>query len=70
MLNYHIYQADCFLNRKGGTAITVKKGIPNNHVDLTALVSVEATGVCIVIDNNEVLLAAVMPGLVQTSLSV
>jgi hypothetical protein len=59
ILNCHIYQTDCFLNRKGGAAITVRKGIPSNNIDLTPLVSVEATGVCVVIDNNEVLRAAV-----------
>jgi hypothetical protein len=35
------------------------KGIPHNHVDLSPLVSIEATGVCIPIGNSELLLAAV-----------
>jgi hypothetical protein len=59
ILNCHIYWTDRFLNRKDGAAVTVRKGIPNNNVDLTLHVSVEATGVCIGIVNNEVLLAAV-----------
>jgi hypothetical protein len=37
----------------------VKKGVPHNYVDLTSLISVEATGVCIPIGNREILLAAV-----------
>jgi hypothetical protein len=40
-------------------AVTVRKWIPHNHVDLPPLVSVQATGVCIPIGNTEVLLAAV-----------
>jgi hypothetical protein len=36
-----------------------EKGIPHNHADLPPFVSIEATGVCIQIDNSEVLLAAV-----------
>jgi hypothetical protein len=47
------------LDRKGGTAIADKKGIPHNYVDLPVLNSVEATGVCIPIDNRDTLLAAV-----------
>jgi hypothetical protein len=43
----------------GKTAIAVRKGIPNNRVDLPSLVSVEATGVCIPIGNSEVLVTAV-----------
>ncbi|PNF15438.1 hypothetical protein B7P43_G18173, partial [Cryptotermes secundus] len=45
--------------QKGGTAVAVRKGIPQNLVDLPPLVSVEATGVCIPIGNSEMLLAAV-----------
>jgi hypothetical protein len=37
----------------------VRKGIPHKHGDLPLLVSVEATAVCIPIDNREILLAAV-----------
>jgi hypothetical protein len=44
---------------KGGTAVAVKKCIPHNHVDVPPLISIEATGVCIPIGNNEILLAAV-----------
>jgi exonuclease III len=57
--NYHFYRTDRHPDRKGETAVAVKKGIPHNHVDLPPLVSVEATGVCIPIGNSEVLLAAV-----------
>jgi hypothetical protein len=41
------------------TTVTVRKGIPHNHVDLPALISVEATGACIPVVNDVVLLAAV-----------
>jgi hypothetical protein len=57
--NYHFYWTDHFSGRKGRTAVAVRKGIPHNHVDLPPLVSIEATGVCILIGNSEVLLAAV-----------
>jgi hypothetical protein len=57
--NYHFYWPDCFPGREGGTAVEVRKGVPHTHVDLPPLVSIEATGVCILIGNNEVLLAAV-----------
>jgi hypothetical protein len=57
--NYHFYWTDHLLKRKGGTAIAVRKGIPHNHVHLPLLVSIEATGVCTLIGNSEVLLAAV-----------
>jgi hypothetical protein len=56
--NYNFYRIDSYPNRKGGTANAVRKGILHNLVDLPSLVSVEATGVCIPIGNNEVLLAA------------
>jgi hypothetical protein len=57
--NYYFYETCSYPGRKGGTAIVVRKGIPCNHVDPPPLVSVEATGVCIPIGNNEVLLTAV-----------
>jgi hypothetical protein len=58
--NYHIYQMDRYPSRKGGTAVAVRKGISHNHVDLPPHpISVEATGVCIPIGNDVVLLAAV-----------
>jgi hypothetical protein len=57
--NFHFYRTDRYPGRKGGTAVTVKKGIPQNHVDLPPLVSVEATGVCIPVGKNEVLLTPV-----------
>jgi hypothetical protein len=43
--NYHLL--DCFLGRKVGTAVAVRKGIPHNLVDLPPLASVEATRVWI-----------------------
>jgi hypothetical protein len=49
---------DQYPGRKGRTAIAVKKGIPHDHIELPALVSVEATGVCITVGNVVVLLAA------------
>jgi hypothetical protein len=45
--------------RKGGTATAVRIGTPHRHVDLPPLVSIEATGICILIGNCEVLLVAV-----------
>jgi hypothetical protein len=57
--NFHIYRNDRYQGRKGGTAITVRKGIPHSHIDLSPLVSLEATGVCIPVRNDVVLLAAV-----------
>jgi hypothetical protein len=50
---------DCFLGRKVGTAVAVRKGIPHNLVDLPPLVSVEATRFYIRIGNSKVLRAAV-----------
>jgi hypothetical protein len=44
---------------KTGTAFAVRKGIPHNHVCLSPLISIEATGICVPIGNSEVLLAAV-----------
>jgi hypothetical protein len=44
---------------KAGTVVAVRRGVPYNHVDLPSLVSVEATGVCILIGNSEVLFASV-----------
>jgi exonuclease III len=57
--NYHIYRNDRHPGAKGGTAVAVKKGVPNCYVDLPPLISIEATGVCITIGNKEILLAAV-----------
>jgi hypothetical protein len=57
--NYHFCRTDRFQRRTGGTAVAVRKGIPHNHADLPLLVSTEATGVCILVGNSEVLLAAV-----------
>jgi hypothetical protein len=57
--NHHVYRIDRHPGRKGGTAVAIRKGIPHSHVDLPPLFSVEATGVCIPIDNKEILLAAV-----------
>jgi hypothetical protein len=57
--NYDIYWTYREDGHKGGTVIAVKKGIPHTCIDLPALLSVEATGVCITIRNTEMLLAAV-----------
>jgi hypothetical protein len=42
-----------------GTAVSVRKDIPHNHVDLPTVVSTEARRVCILIGNSEMLLTAV-----------
>jgi hypothetical protein len=57
--NYDFYQTDRADGHKGGTAFAVKKGIPHTCVVLPPLLSVEATGVCIPIGNNEMFLVAV-----------
>jgi hypothetical protein len=51
--NCHFYRTDHYPGKKCG------KGIPHNHIELPPLVSVEATGVCILIVNSEVLIATV-----------
>jgi exonuclease III len=56
--NYNFYRIDRHPGMKGGTAVAVRKGIPHNHVNLPPLISIEATGVCISIGNNKILLAA------------
>jgi hypothetical protein len=57
--NYCFYRTDRFPGRKGGTAVAIRKGVPTCNENLAPLVSVEATGVCVLIANNEVFLAAV-----------
>jgi hypothetical protein len=57
--DYQFYRPDYFPGINGGTAITVRKYIPRNHVDLPPLVSIETTGVCIQIGNSRMLLVAV-----------
>jgi hypothetical protein len=57
--NYKFYRIDRHPGIKGGTAISVRKGIPHNHVDLPPFMSIEATGVCIPTGNSKILLAAV-----------
>jgi hypothetical protein len=57
--NYGFYRTDRFPGRKDGTAVVERKRIPHNHVDLSLLAAIEATGVCIPIGNSEVLLSAV-----------
>jgi hypothetical protein len=44
---------------KAEMPLQLEKGIPHNHVDLSPLVSVEATGVCIPFGSSEVILVAV-----------
>jgi hypothetical protein len=57
--NYHFYRTGRFSGREGGTAVAVRKGIPHKHEDQFPLASLETTGACIQIGNNEVLLASV-----------
>jgi exonuclease III len=57
--NLNFYGTIRIPGRKGGTAAAVTEGIPQNHVGLPALLSVETTLVCISIGNTEVMLAAV-----------
>jgi exonuclease III len=57
--NYHFYRINRHQERKGGTAVAVRKGISHKHVDLPPFISVEATKVCIPISNRGILLAAV-----------
>jgi hypothetical protein len=57
--NFHFFRTDRYQGRKGGTADAVRKCIPQKHVDLPPLVPVQATGVCKLVGNSEVLLAAV-----------
>jgi hypothetical protein len=57
--NYDIYRTDHEDRHKGRTAVAVKRGIPHTCIDLFLLVSVEATGVWILIGNTELFLAAV-----------
>jgi hypothetical protein len=60
--NYQIYRTDRHLGLKGGTAVTVRKGVPHTHVDLPPpppTVSIKTTGICTPIGNKEILLAAV-----------
>jgi hypothetical protein len=57
--NYNFYRLDRHPGIKGGTVVEVRKGVPHNHVDLPPLMSIEATRVCILIGNSEILLAAI-----------
>jgi hypothetical protein len=57
--NYEINRTDHQNRHKSGTAKADKKGIPLICADLPPLLSVEATVVCIPIENTEMLLAAV-----------
>jgi hypothetical protein len=59
ILNFHFYRTDRHPGIKGGRAVAVRKGIPHSHVDLPSLFSIEATGICIPINNSEMLLAAI-----------
>jgi hypothetical protein len=66
--NYHFHRTDRFPGIKSETAVTVRKGILHNSVDLPPPVSVETTGVYIPIGNGEVLLTPVTrPHLHDTS---
>jgi hypothetical protein len=57
--NYDIYRTDRQDWQEGGTAIAIKKRIPCTCADIPNLLSVEVTGICIPIENTEILLAAV-----------
>jgi hypothetical protein len=57
--NYHLYWTDHLLGIKGRTAVAVINAVPHTTVDLTPIISVEATRFCILIVSNEVLLVAV-----------
>jgi hypothetical protein len=57
--NYHFYRTDRHPGRKGGTDFALRRGVSHSYVDLLHLVSVEATGVCILIGNSEILRASV-----------
>jgi hypothetical protein len=54
-----IFQTEHEDRHEGGAAVTVKKGIPHTSIDLPPLLSVEAAGVCRLIGNPEMCLAAV-----------
>jgi exonuclease III len=56
--NYHFYRIDRDQSRKGGTAAAVRKDVRHMNVDLPRLTLEEATGVCIPIGNQEILIAA------------
>jgi hypothetical protein len=45
------------------TAVVVRKGVPHSYVDISPLVSVEVTGVCIPIGNSDIMLASVYKSL-------
>jgi hypothetical protein len=32
--NFHFYRSDRFPERKGGTAVPVRRGIPHSHMDI------------------------------------
>jgi hypothetical protein len=57
--NYDIYRTDREDWHKGGTAAAVKKGIPHTCVDLSPLLSAEATGISIPIGDIQMFIAAV-----------
>jgi len=44
---YRAYRTDSFPGLQGGIGNPVRNGFAHKHVDLSPLVSVEATGVCI-----------------------
>jgi hypothetical protein len=69
--NYHFYRIDREPERKVGTAVAARKGIPHMYVDLPPLVSIEATGVCMPLGHQEILLAEVYksPGCTWTDAS-
>jgi hypothetical protein len=67
--NYNFYRINRHPGMKGGTAVAVRIGIPQNHVDLPPLISIEATGVCIPTGNSEIMHVAVYKSPVRASIN-
>jgi hypothetical protein len=57
--NYDICPADPQDGHKGGTAAAVKKCVAYTCVDLSPVLSIEPTGVCVPIGHTEMVLSAV-----------
>jgi hypothetical protein len=69
--NYHFCRNDGLPGRKRGTAVSVRKGIAHNHVDLPPLVSKQATDIRTIVNCylRQSLRHQVTPGMIQTSLN-
>jgi hypothetical protein len=69
---YQLYRIDCHPERKGETAIAVRKGIPHRQVDLSPLVSIEVTAYQLVTAKYYLQLfinLQIIPGVIQISLT-